>query len=568
MLDVESFVQERYPRFLAERPLLAKPLITALRLLFHEKEIRQFAASYPHLKGIDFVEQVLDYFDFSCRLRDRERQYIPTRGRVVIVANHPIGSLDGLALLKLVREIRPDVKVVANDVLTAIEPLGDLLLPVDNMGGETPRENLRAIRAFIEQEGALILFPAGEVSRFGAKGVRDGKWRTGFLRIASATRAPILPVYVDGRNSAFFYALSFLARPLSTLWLVREMFKQAKRCIDVRIGQPIDFRCYQRIDIPPKEKAKLFRRHLYRIGSDRPGLFSGETAIAQPENRQQLRAELRTCDNLGATADAKEIYLYHHRGDSAVMREIGRLRELAFRAVEEGSGQRRDIDGFDPHYQHLVLWDEREWEIAGAYRFCPAGTELPLYTATLFEFTAGMSPYLAQGLELGRSFVQPGYWGKRSLDYLWYGIGAYLRQNPRHRYLFGPVSLSGAYPRSALELLVHFYQSHFPALQTLARPRNPFVIPPQRRAQLDAAYPGTCYREEFPRLKRELAEMNLSVPTLYKQYAELCEPGGVQFAGFNIDTAFGNCVDGLVIVDLARLKVARRERYIGTTAAA
>lgn len=563
MLDVEHFVQERYPQLLLRRPLLAKPLLTALRLLFHEKEIRQFGANYPHLKGFDFVEQVLDYFDFSYRLRDRERHRIPARGRIVIAANHPIGSLDGLALLQLVREIRPDVKVVANDLLTAIEPLGNLLLPVDNMGGNTPRQNLRALGEFLESEGALIFFPAGEVSRFGAKGVRDGRWRTGFLRVAASARAPILPVFIDGRNSTFFYALSFLARPLSTLWLVREMFKQAKRCVDVRIGEPISYRSYQGVQLPPQTKAKLLRRHLYRIGGDRPGLFPAETAIARPEHRHQLRDEIRSCRQLGATADGKQIQLYHHRADSAVMREIGRLRELAFRAVEEGSGQRRDLDRFDPHYEHLLLWDEQEWEIAGAYRICPTGTGLPLYSCTLFEFATGMNPYLAQGLELGRSFVQPGYWGKRSLDYLWQGIGAYLRDHPQYRYLFGPVSLSGAYPREALELIVHFYQRHFPVWQPLATACNPFVIDPGRRAELDARYPGDSYREEFQRLKRELGERKLSIPTLYKQYAELCDVGGVQFAAFNIDPAFGNCVDALVIVDLARLKSSRRQRYLG-----
>jgi putative hemolysin len=563
MLDVEHFVQARYPQLLVTRPLLAKPLLTALRLLFHEKEIRQFGANYPHLQGFDFVEQVLEYFDFSYRLRDRERHHIPARGRLVIAANHPIGSLDGLALLKLVREIRPDVKVVANDLLTAIEPLRPLLLPVDNMGGRTPRQNLRALREFLEAEGALIIFPAGEVSRFGAKGIRDGRWRTGFLRVAASARAPILPVFIDGRNSTFFYALSFLARPLSTLWLVREMFKQAKRCVDVRIGQPVSHRCYRHIELPAEAKAKLFRRHLYRIGNDRPGLFPGQTAIARPENRRDLRSEIRDCQLLGETADRKQIFLYRYRADSAVMREVGRLRELAFRAVEEGSGQRRDLDRFDPHYEHLLLWDEQEWEIAGAYRICPAGTGLPLYSRTLFEFTPGMNPYLAQGLELGRSFVQPGYWGKRSLDYLWHGIGAYLRDHPQYRYLFGPVSLSGAYPRAALELIAHFYQRHFPAWQSLAVPRNPFEISAERRAELDASYPGNSYREEFQRLKRELGEHQLSVPTLYKQYAELCDVGGVQFAAFNIDPAFGHCVDGLVIVDLARLKNSRRERYLG-----
>ncbi len=562
MLDVEHFVQAHYPQLLLRRPLLAKPLLTALRLLFHEKEIRQFGAHYPYLKGFDFVEQVLEYFDFSYRLRDRERHRIPARGRIVIAANHPIGSLDGLALLQLVREIRPDVKVVANELLTAIEPLSSLLLPVDNMGGRTPRENLRALKDFLEAEGALIIFPAGEVSRFGAKGVRDGRWRTGFLRIAATARAPILPVFIDGRNSTFFYALSFLARPLSTLWLVREMFKQAKRCVDVRIGEPISYRCYQGLELAPAGKAKVFRRHLYRIGSDRPGLFPAEAAIARPEHRHQLRGEIRNCRLMGETADGKQIRLYRHSADSAVMREIGRLRELAFRAVEEGSGQRRDLDHFDPHYEHLLLWDEQEWEIAGAYRICPAQTGLPLYSHTLFEFSAGMPPLLAQGLELGRSFVQPRYWGKRSLDYLWQGIGAYLRDQPQYRYLFGPVSLSGAYPRDALELIVHFYQRHFPTLQPLARPRNPFHIASDRRAELDLRYPGNSYREEFRALKRELADRGLTIPTLYKQYAELCDVGGVQFAAFNIDPAFGNCIDGLVIVDLARLKSSRRERYL------
>ena len=562
MLDVETFIHERYPRFCAERPLLAKPVVSALRMLFHEKELQQFEHHYPHVKGFDFVEQVLDYFNFSYRLQDRESQRIPAQGKVVIIANHPIGSLDGLALLKMVREVRPDVKVVANDLLTAIKPLQTLLLPVDNMGGNTPRKNLQAIQTFLKNEGALIIFPAGEVSRLGARGVRDGKWNSGFLRIASAAKAPVLPVFVDGRNSTFFYALSFLARPLSTLWLVREMFKQAQRCVDVRIGEAISFSAYQKIDIPVKDKAQIFQRHLYRIGHNRPGVFTAEIAIARPENRHQLRHKIRHCQRLGETGDNKQIYLYQQEADCCIMREIGRLRELSFRAVDEGSGLRRDVDSFDRYYQHIILWDDDEREIAGAYRFCDANSEHPLYTQTLFNFNLGMNPYLSQGLELGRSFVQPKYQGKRSLDYLWYGIGAFLRANPQYRYLFGPVSLSNAYPTEALEMLVYFYQQHFPSLQAVASSINDFVIPETRRAELAERFPGHHYREEFIQLKSDLANMNLSVPTLYKQYTEMCDAGGVQFAGFNIDPTFSDCVDGLVIIDLARLKTRKRIRYI------
>jgi hypothetical protein len=176
-----------------------------------------------------------------------------------------------------------------------------------------------------------------------------------------------------------------------------------------------------------------------------------------------------------------------------------------------------------------------------------------------------MKPYLERGLELGRSFVQPKYWGRRSLDYLWYGIGAFLRKNPNYRYLLGPVTLSNAYPEWAMEMLVYFYNRHYPSLQTLAIPTLPYSISPERTEELAEKFPGKDQKAEFTQLKSELAHMNLSVPTLYKQYTDVCELGGAQFAGFNIDPNFANCVDGLIIVDLARLKTSKRERYIGGT---
>lgn len=568
MLNIELFIQDRYPGFYQRHPKLVRPVIRVLRMLFREQSFQQFEQDYPHLHGFDFVEQVLDYFDFRYTVRDHERHRIPAQGRVVIIANHPIGSLDGLALLKLVRETRPDVKVVANELLFTIKPLHSLLLPVDNMGGNTTRQNLTAIREHLDKEGAIIIFPAGEVSRFGPQGIRDGDWRNGFLRMAINSKAPVLPVFVDGRNSALFYSVSLVAKPLSTLLLVREMFKQARNCVDVRIGEPVSYDCYQRINVPLREKSKLFKRHLYRIGQDKKGIFNTVSAIAHPENRALLREAVKQCEWLGSTGDGKQIYLYRYQPDSLIMREVGRLREIAFRAVGEGTGSRRDIDGYDHHYFHLLLWDEEELEIAGAYRFCDASVCLDtmgrgyLYSAELFDYSPGMKPYLSQGLELGRSFVQPKYWGRRSLDYLWYGIGAFLGKNPHYRYLFGPVTLSNSYPEWAMEMLVYFYSRHYPSLQHLAEPMLPYRINQDRLTELAEKFPGVDQREEFTQLKSELAHMNLSVPTLFKQYTEVCELGGVQFAGFNIDPAFANCVDGLIVVDLARLKPAKRERYI------
>ena len=161
MLNVRSILEQRYPRFFEEHQTTAQTLCRFLGFLFYEKRFQQFEREFPHLKGFDFVEEVLRYFDFNLRLQEKERSRIPDSGRLVIVANHPIGSLDGLALLDLVREVRPDVRVVANEVLSEIKPLQRLLLPVHNMGGNTPKENLRNIRRYLEDEGALIIFPGG-----------------------------------------------------------------------------------------------------------------------------------------------------------------------------------------------------------------------------------------------------------------------------------------------------------------------------------------------------------------------------------------------------------------------
>lgn len=568
MINIEATLEERFPG-LTRRPVVGRPLVGFLKYLCHESEFRQFEQSYPHLEGFDFVEQVLNYFDFSYRVMDREREHIPTNGRVVLVANHPIGSLDGLALLKLVSEVRRDVKVVANEMLYAIEPLRSLLLPVDNFNNRTQRENLRAIRSHLDEEGALIIFPAGEVSRFGTQGVRDGKWNSGFLRFAAQTQAPVLPLFVDGRNSIFFYALSMLAKPISTLWLVREMFKQAKRHVDIRVGNLIYPEQIERLDVKPNVRAKLVKKHVYKLAKGKAvnGFKPDYQAVAHPENRQDLKREISRCELLGETADGLKILLYRYQTNSVLMREIGRLRELTFRQVQEGTGKRRDVDRFDADYDHLVLWDEDKLELAGAYRMrATRGVKTnadrqPLYSQTLFDLQPGFQPYLDSGLELGRSFVQPAYQNKRSLDYLWYGIGAYLKRFPDIRYLFGPVSITQSMPDNAKSLLVQFYANWFGTKQTIALAKIPYLVDNQYEAHQLLEIQE--YKGAFRDLKAALKERGGFVPPLYKQYTELCEEGGVQFAAFNIDPDFANCVDGLIVVDMIKIKASKRQRYLG-----
>lgn len=568
MFSIDNFIEGRLPGVSEKKPVWYKPLLVFLRYLCHEREFRQFQETYPHIEGFDFVEQVLRKFQFGYRVMDYQQECIPAYGRVVIVANHPIGSLDGLALLKLIGSVRRDVKVVANELLYSLEPLRTLLLPVDNMGHSSTKQQVQAIRDHLDQEGAIIIFPAGEVSRFSATGIKDGRWNSGFLRFASNTNAPILPVYVDGRNSIFFYALSMLAKPISTLWLIREMFKHARHHVDISIGSLILPEQYELRGISAKKKSKLFKKHVYSLGKKKVKHFSEnpQEAIAHPESRHHLRMEIQSCERLGTTPDGKHIYLYQYQSNSFLMREIGRLRELTFRAVKEGTGRRRDIDQYDRYYDQLLLWDDEEMELVGAYRMAPSKRVIEsgqsLYTESLFKFKKDLAPYLDKGLELGRSFVQPRYWGKRSLDYLWYGIGAYLLRHPDIRYLFGPVTMSNDYPNDCKDLMIYFYSHYFAAKSELVEARLPYCISAVQQQRIASLLGSGNYQSQFTQLKHLLSSLGYSVPTLYKQYTELCEEGGVQFCDFNIDPDFSHCVDGFILVDIEKIKAKKFNRYV------
>lgn len=538
-----------------------------LKWALHEAEFQRFAARYPHLKGLDMIEQVLEHLDVRCELSERDLEQIPSRGPVVIVANHPLGALDGLALLSSVSQARRDVKIVANRMLMMMEPLNSLMLPVDNIGKRTSRDQLQHMQQHLNNEGVLIIFPAGEVSRLSSRGVRDGVWHHSFLRLAARARAPIVPVWIDGRNSTLFYAAAKIAQPLALMMLVREMFRQRGSRIKFRIGAQIPFAHWHDGHTPGKELAKRLRKHLYRLGQDRAGLFQTEKAIARAENRAELKKALLESEHLGTTGDGKQIYLWRRNGATWVplLRELGRLREIAFRAVGEGSGRRRDLDNFDDDYYHLILWDDAQLEIVGAYRFIPGDEQLArrglegFYSHSLFHYDERMLPVLQQSVELGRSFIQPAYWGKRGLDYLWLGIGAYLARYPQTRYLFGPVSISGGMPLAARDLLVAFYRLYFSTRLPLAVSRQPY---PASLPDVLAQFSGNNYQTDLCKLKQLMSNLGAAIPTLYKQYSELCEPGGVQFIDFGSDPDFNNCIDGLVLVDLTRLKTSRYKRYI------
>lgn len=572
MISVERSFYERFPRLAEGRPReLARPVIELLRRVACEERINAFLAETKGLVGFAFVERAIELLQLRYSVANTDRENIPVEGRVVIVANHPLGALDALALIHLVGSVRRDVKVLANDLLLQFTQLKPLLLPLPVFGGGSAHGGARAAYRALESDEALIVFPAGEVSRMRAAGVRDGTWSPGFVRLALKTGAPVVPVHIAAQNSPVFYGVSMLAKPLSSLLLPREMFGAARARIELQVGENVPAAALTQSTQQPQRIAQQMRTHVYRLPRRRPTVFPTSTAIAHPEPALAVRRALREAEQLGETRDGKQILLLDAHADNPALREIGRLRELAFRRVGEGTGARRDLDRYDLHYRHIVLWDEQALTIAGAYRLGEAGPILRergpagLYSASLFDYAPAANDFLDGAVELGRSFVQPAYWGSRSLDYLWQGIGAYLRCRPV-RHLIGPVSLSAALPLAAREWIVHYHRHYFGDPERLAVARNPFVVSAQVEAEASAAWSGRTQAEALAYLRARLDSMGAQLPVLYKQYADVCEPDGVRFLAFGVDPAFGGCVDGLVRLDLTRLRPAKRSRYLGGAA--
>ena len=573
MINIERAVDEKFPSLSQKPDLIRKPTLSILRKLINESEINNFLDQHQNTLGINFIDAVFDYFNFSYAISNRDKQNIPAQGRVVIIANHPLGSLDGLALLKLVSEVRRDVRIVANDMLMNFAQLEKLFIPLDNMTSTSFRRSYKNVLTALENDEAVIIFPAGEVSRTSPTGIKDGKWRAGFLHFARKTNSPVLPIHVNGKNSALFYSASLLAKPLSTAMLAGEMFKQRNSTLLFRVGEMIPVSELNSDQVADKALLKRLKKHLYSLGKAskpfRKREFTTEKTIAHPEDRQELRVELKASDLLGETRDSNRIQLCEFDTSPAVMREIGRLREHAFRRVGEGTGSKRDLDKYDHYYQHLVLWDENQLEVAGAYRL-GHGREIlerrgrgGLYTDELFNYTPAIDEFLLNAIELGRSFVNPNYWGKASLDYLWQGIGAYLRHNPDIRYLIGPVTMSNDFPQPLRDMLVYYYTHFYTSQQAMAHAKRPYEIKPQALQQLEQLFDNQDRQTGFELLQRQFSEQGYKIPVLFKQYASLFDDGGFQLMTFSVDPDFGNCVDGLFIADLAKLKPSKRKRYLG-----
>lgn len=567
MIDIQKEIEKKFPKIKEKENVLKKSLLKIAKKIVHEDSINQFLSQNSHLKGFDFVDAVLDYFDFDYTVSSNDLQNIPSTGKVIIIANHPLGGLDALCLLKLVGQIRKDVKILANDFLVGFEALHSLMIPLDNFKDRQSKESIKKIYEALKNEEAIIIFPAGEVSRATPKGVKDPAWNKGFLNFAKNSNSAILPIFLDAKNSKTFYTISLINKTFSTLLLSNEMFNKKSKNINIKIGQIIPSE-----NITPKGLNKdflvnLYKKHLYALKKGKKSFFQTQSAIAHPVSKIDLYNELKKSPLLGQTNDGKKIYLYDYVEDSIVLKELGRLREISFRKVGEGVNKKRDIDKYDIYYQHIILYDKNELEIVGAYRignsdmiFKEFGTK-GFYSNTLFQFNDEFMFYLQNSIELGRSFVQPKYWGTRALDYLWYGIGAYVKANPNIKYMFGPVSISGAFPAIAKDMLVFYYNYYYSSEKNLVEARTPFSYSSHIH-DIKEFFTLEDKKRDFKSLKIALSNIGVNVPTLYKQYSELTLDDGVKFLDFNVDKNFGDCIDSFILVEIDKIKDCMKQRYM------
>jgi putative hemolysin len=568
-------------RTLAQRVmgLLAGPLERVLHLN-HINDIH--AHSCVASDATAFLNRVLEYLEVRFQLPAEDLLSIPKTGPVLVVANHPFGALDGIVLGAVLRSIRPDVKLMANYMLGQIPELRDLFIFVDPFNGEDSvvanRAGMRQSLRWLKDGGMLATFPAGEVAHLSLKKrqVREQPWNSTIARMAVRSGVPVLPIFFDGRNSNTFQLLGLLHPRLRTAMLAREVWTKRRSSIVVRVGSVISSKKLESFEDDGLLAAHLRQRTLmlrHRVttailpanGSTSGSGFAQIIERVDPLAVADEVARLLPSQKL---VDADEYQVYCASADELpnTLREIGRLREITFRATGEGTGKAIDLDEFDSDYLHLFVWQKDKQELVGAYRlgrtdhlmqkFGPAG----FYTRTLFDFDERLLHRIGIGLEMGRSFIRAEYQRAYApLLLLWRGIGTYCVQNPQYKTLFGPVSISNDYQTVSKQLMVKFLKAnHSPAdAADLVRPRNPFRT--GRIAGFDES-PGLVNDQEgIAELISELEPDGKGMPVLLRQYLKL----GAELLAFNVDRAFNDAVDGLIVVDLTQTDPRVLPRYMG-----
>jgi putative hemolysin len=573
---------------------MAQPAVEKMTGLTALEAMYLRAAEVPTLEA--FLPRALLELDVGWDANELDMARIPRTGGCIVVANHPFGAVEGIVLAAMLRALRPDVKIIANYLLSRLEPMREILIFADPFGGQSSTQsNLRAAREairFVQSGGVVALFPAGEVAHFdvNSRTVVDAPWGDALGRLIRMAKAPVVPVYFHGHNGPLFQLAGVVHPRLRTALLARELINKRGRQIEVRVGAPVSHQKLlgfqgdeelvsyvrkrtlmlgQRSPEPKKERTGLLASAMVPIAGWAQPQLQAEP-VAPPGDSARLAAEIDTLPPDQILLDEKGRVVCWARAAQipAILAEIGRLRELTFREAKEGTGHSTDIDAFDRHYVHLFVFDRKDRAVVGAYRLGPTDELLTrgprgLYTSTLFEMDPQLFRSIGPALEMGRSFVCSQYQRSASgLFLLWRGIGQFVARFPRYRVLFGPVSISSAYTQVSRELMVDFIKlgDHMHPLSHFVKARNPFSR--RRRASLESGLPDLRFFgdiEEISGLVADIEPDQKGVPVLFKQYLKL----GGRMLGFNVDPQFSGVLDGLILVDLLRTDVKILARYLG-----
>jgi putative hemolysin len=532
---------------------------------------RRPAGCTPH----EFLQYTLEALGVSLDLVNASNlEEIPRTGPVLIVANHPLGGLEGVAIAKVIGDIRPDLKVLTNELLRRIPELADIFIGVDVLSSDAAAGNVSSIKQVhkhLKNDGAVLIFPAGMVSAYerGHRRIQDRAWNRLAGQLLKRYQATCLPVHVGGTNSRLFYAAGMIHPRLRTALLPRQMANKQGFKLELRFGRPI-LAAELRLLQSPRAITDYLR-------------VSTDALVREPKTRLRTKDQLvvdsspvsGSAELFSAITGLEECRLIEHEELDVycvpydrlgpIMEQIAIAREVTFRSVGEGTGLSKDSDEFDPHYLHLFLWDKTALRIAGAYRVGLVDEIVAkhgvkgLYSRSLYKYDEAFTNRLGSAIEMGRSFIHPDYQKKPvSLNLLWRGIGKILVENPRYHTLFGSVSISREYSDLARALIADTMMTNFKAneFDQLIKPITPHKI--MNRVWTSEMLAELSNVKMLSKLIGR-CDPGKAVPVLLRHYLSV----NGKLACFNIHPNFSDSLEGLIIVDARKTDAKTLRRFLG-----
>jgi len=540
-------------------------------------EINSFYDTIAHLDCEAYAEAILKHYEIDYEIPEDDFKRLPKEGAYITISNHPLGGIDGILLMRLLLPVRKDYKIMANFLLERMAPLAPYVLPVN------PFEEHKAARSSIAgfkkafqhlNEGhPLGIFPAGEVSTHkDGKLIVDKPWEEAAMKLIRKAQVPVVPIYFHGRNSKIFYRMSKWSDIFRTALIPSQVLSQRNRPLKVRIGQPISLQI-QNEQENLEEFTALLRRKTYilsnayekeRLIDQLPSSLKIPKApkkIAGAMRKEVMQGEIEKLREKGCRllqSKNYEVFLAKEQDMPFILKEIGRQREVTFRAIGEGTNKSIDLDIFDTYYHHLFLWDDDDKCIVGAYRMGMGSEIFPkygidgFYLQDLFRVEPELYGMMQNSIEMGRAYIVKEYQQKpMPLFLLWKGIVHTTLRFPQHKYLIGGVSISNQFSNFSKSLMIEFMKSHYwdPYVAQYIMPKKEFKVK-LNDADKEFVFDETkADLNKFDRLIDEVEPGNLRLPVLIKKYIKQ----NAKVVAFNVDPLFNNSVDGLMYIKISDL---------------